>query len=190
MESDSIEDYSARIITPEEKESLGEGHEEILDSYIKEWGKGFTLEQYEYLEYELNNCKKTLKCDTWSEDTLLKEICIKKLEIRDKRERKEDTKDDIKELQGLMKTCAVDPAKTSLANSSKALDAFGVWIKDIEEKSPAEWYKDKKKFKDIDGIDDYLKKYVTRPIKNFITGSRDFNVDKDVMVDFNNDGDK
>ena len=89
-----------------------------------------------------------------------------------------------------MKTCAVDPAKTSLANSSKALDAFGVWIKDIEEKSPAEWYKDKKKFKDIDGIDDYLKKYVTRPIKNFITGSRDFNVDKDVMVDFDNDGDK
>lgn len=190
MESDSIEDYSTRIITSEEKESLGEGHEEILDSYIKEWGKGFTLEQYEYLEYELNNCKKTLKCDTWSEDTLLKEICIKKLEIRDKRERKEDTKDDIKELQGLMKTCAVDPAKTSLANSSKALDAFGVWIKDIEEKSPAEWYKDKKKFKDIDGIDDYLKKYVMRPIKNFITGSRDFNVDKDVMVDFDNDGDK
>ena len=29
-----------------------------------------------------------------------------------------------------------------------------------------------------------------RPIKNFITGSRDFNVDKDVMVDFDNDGDK
>lgn len=162
--------------------------EDVPEQYIIDWGEGFNLKEYEFLEHELSECKKTLKCDTWSEETLLREICIKKLDVRNRRRAAKDTSEALKELQNLMKTCAVDPAKTSIANGGKSLDAFGIWIKDIEEKSPAEWYKDKKKFKDVDNIEDYLKKYITRPIKNFITGSRDFNVDKDVMVDFGDGG--
>lgn len=162
--------------------------DEVEEELVFKWGEGFTPSDYVYLENELAECEKTLKCDTWAESTLLREICIKKLEVRNRRKQNSDTKDVLKELQDLMKTCAIDPAKTAMANSGKSLDTFGEWIKDIEQNSPAEWFKDKKKYKDMDGLDDYMKKYITRPIKNFITGSRDFNVDKEVMIDFDKEG--
>lgn len=167
-----------------------EKNEDIPDEYVFKWGEGFTLSDYDYLEAELAECEKTLKCDTWAENTLLREICIKKLEIRNRRKDGSETKNALKELQELMRTCAIDPAKVDKNNSGKAADTFGEWIKDIEQNSPAEWFKDKEKYKDMDGLNDYLKKYVTRPIKNFITGSRDFNVDKDVMIDFDKVGDE
>ena len=167
-----------------------ESKEEISGDLILKWGEGFGASDYNYLEYELEKCQETLSSNSWSEETLLREICIKKLEIRNRRKKGGDTKDLLKELQELMKTCAVDPAKVSAAKSGKSNDTFGEWIKDIEQNSPAEWFKDKEKYKDMDGLNDYIKKYITRPIKNFITGSRDFNVDKEVMIDFDKVGDE
>lgn len=165
-------------------------NEDIDKDLVFKWGEGFSVSDYAYLENELAECEKTLKCDTWAENTLLREICIKKLEVRNRRKQGSETKDVLKELQDLMKTCAIDPAKTAMANSGKSLDTFGEWIKDIEQTTPAEWFKDKEKYKDMDGLDDYIKKYITRPIKNFITGSKDFNVDKEVMVDFDKEGEE
>lgn len=179
MDSDKIENL--------DKPDNDYTSEDVDKELIFKWGEGFSPSDYIYLENELAECEKTLKCDTWAESTLLREICIKKLEVRNRRKQGSDTKDVLKELQELMKTCAIDPAKT-MTNSSKSLDTFGEWIKDIEQYSPAEWFKDKKKYKDMDGLDDYLKKYITRPIKNFITGSRDFNVDKEIMIDFDKEG--
>jgi len=89
----------------------------------------------------------------------------------------------IKRLQDLMKTASVDPGKASLANSGKAKETFSSFVKVIEENEPASYYEDKKLFKDFDDIDFYFKKYVTRPLKNFVTQSRDFNVESENDVD-------
>lgn len=182
MDSDKIEklDEPENIYTSED----------VDKDLVFKWGEGFTPSDYSYLEDELEECRKTLECKSWAQETLLREICIKKLEIRNRRKQGSDTKDVLKELQDLMKTCAVDPAKVNAANSDKSFDTFGEFIKDIEQNTPAEWFKDKKKYKDMDGFDDYIKKYITRPIKNFITGSKDFNVDKEVMIDFDKEGDE
>lgn len=143
------------------------------------WGSNLSFEDYQFLEKELADWKKTHRCDTKAEETLLKEICHKTLEIRKKREINNGSSPAtlVKELQELMKTASVDPSKTSLANSGRSQDTFSSFIKIIEENEPADYYKDKELFKDFDNIDFYFKKYVTRPLKNFITQSRDFNVD-------------
>ena len=67
-----------------------EGIGEIIDDedLILLWGKGFDMDDYIFLESELSNWKKTHKCDNQAEITLLKEICIKVLEIRKAREQK------------------------------------------------------------------------------------------------------
>ena len=157
--------------------------EEIPENYSFEWGDGFDLKDYEYLDREIEVWKRTHKCDNEAEETLLKEICLTKLGLRKARAINDDTrvKDLTKMLQDLMKTAALDPSKSNAASSGKLLDAFGVWVKDIEENRPAEWVEDKTLFKDVDDIGSYLKKYVVRPIKNFITGSRDFGVDTDLL---------
>lgn len=148
------------------------------------WGNGFEKEGYEYLEAEISSWKTTHKCDNRAEQTLLKEICIKLWDIRKKRESGDNNvSKEQKELQDLMKTASVDPAKANVASAGKSQDAFGVWIKDIEEKKPAEWWEDQEKYKDMDGFLPYIKNYIVRPIENFMAGVRNFFVDDNIDVD-------
>lgn len=146
------------------------------ENRIKKWGN-YNTDELDFLDYELEDWQKTHTCDNKAELTLLKHICIKELEIRKMQADHQDTSKALKDLQDLMKTASVDPAKANAASAGKVVDAFGVWIKDIEDKRPAEWFEDQNKFKDMDGFGKYLQNYVVRPIKNFLTGSRDFLVD-------------
>jgi hypothetical protein len=151
------------------------------------WGQGYSFEDYQFLEKELSEWKETHKSDTKAEMTLLKEICHKVLEIRKKRLSGDAPATAIKELQELMKTASIDPAKSNSAGIGKSMDAFSSFIKKIEETEPASYYKDKGLFDDFDNLDFYFKKYVQRPLKNFITGSRDFNVTEDEFDDGDDD---
>ena len=158
-----------------------------FNKYLKDfWGPDLPFEDYEFLESELARYKKTHKCDTATEESLLRQICFAELDIRKSRMGKGGgDASAVKRLQELMRTASVDPAKAATANSGQAKDTFSSFIKIIEENEPAEFYsgKDKELFKDFDNIDFYFKKYVTRPLKNFITQSRDFNVDTEDEID-------
>jgi hypothetical protein len=156
---------------------------EIDDDLLLFWGKGFSFEDIVFLEAELSNWKQTHKCDNQAEITLLKEICIKILAIRTKREKSESASNDLKELQDLMKTASVDPAKANAASAGKSHDCFGLWVKDIEQFKPAEWYEKQEKYQDMDGFIPYIKNYIVRPIENFLTGIRNFFVDDNIDAD-------
>ena len=153
------------------------------------WGEQFSWDEYEFLERELAEWKHKHKCDNQSEITLLKEVCIKILEIRQLRKLGKPTIVPIKELQDLMKTASLDPAKANIADGGKSLDAFGLWVKDIEEYEPAEFFEDKKIYEDFDGFKKYADKYIYRPLKNLLSGSRDFNIDDNETSD-DGDGDE
>lgn len=170
-----------------EKPMQDDDYEDAIDLKMF-WGTNFEKEDYDWLEFELADWKKTHKCDTKAEETLLKEIVYKEWEIKKERAEGRDPSAKVKQLQELMKTASVDPAKTAAAGSGKSQDTFSAFIKTIESNEPAEYYKDKKLFQDFDNIDFYFKKYVTRPLKNFITQSRDFNVEREDEEDDNLDG--
>ena len=143
------------------------------------WGTNFNYDDYVFLEKELAEWKKTHKCATKAEESLLKELCYKELEIRNARIKGQNTGNLVTEKQALMKTASVDPSKASAAGSGRNQDTFSSFIKIIEQNEPADYYKDKALFKDFDNIDWYFRKYVTTPLKNFITQSRDFNIARD-----------
>lgn len=148
------------------------------------WGFGFDKNDYLFLEHELSEWKKTHKCDNQAEITLLKEICIKILEIRKGRMRGESVSKLQKELQDLMKTASVDPAKANAISDGQTVDRFGVWIKDIEQYRPAEWWDKQEKYVDMDGFKPYIKNYIVRPIKNFFTGTKNFIIgDEDLSLE-------
>lgn len=154
----------------------------ISEDLILFWGGGFAEEEYIFLELELGNWQKTHKCDNQAEITLLKEICIKILTIRNKRTNNESVSSDLKELQELMKTASVDPAKANVASAGRLQDTFGLWVKDIEQFRPAEWHNQQEKYKDMDGFVPYIQNYIIRPIKNFITGNRDFIISDNINI--------
>jgi len=155
-------------------EDSEEGVPESLEDF---WGAGLDAEDYDYLEKEKSNWEATHKFQTHAEIIVLKEVCYQQNNIRKLRLANKLTTTDVKQLQELMKLGDMSPASQNAASSGKNLEAFGMWVKDIERDGPAEFYKDKQKFKDIDGIEEYGEKYVTRCLRNFVTGSRDFNVD-------------
>lgn len=165
---------------PEDKSAIKDNsldQSEETVNLVNMWGDGYSIEDYNWLENEYSKWIKYHKSDTMAEVTLLKEIVWKNYEIKKARMEGKSTSSLVKELQDLMKTASVDPAKSTIAGSSENRDTFSSFIKLIEEKEPAEYYKDKKLFEDFDNIGAYFRKYVTRPLKNFITQSRDFNVD-------------
>lgn len=58
-------------------------------------------------------------------------------------------------------------------NTDTANDTFGKWIMDIEKHSPAEYYQDKNKYHDFFGIGEYIDRFMFRPLKNLIFGTKD-----------------
>ena len=151
---------------------------EVERDVVDYWGKGYETDDYNWLEKNLGDWKKTHKCDTKAEETLLKEIVFKQFEIEKARQEQKSTANLVKELQDLMKTASVDPAKANKAGEGKSQETFSAFIKMIEEDEPAEVFGDEREaFKDFQNIEKYFEKYVTRPLSNFVKMSRDFNVE-------------
>lgn len=158
-------------------DELDELNAETKRELVLRWGENLTYTDYMYLEQEYADLCKTHESDARSKQILLQEICYARLNIRKGRLAGENVDGMIKQLQDLLKTAAIDPGKMTAASSGKGLETFGEFVRIIENEEPAEYYKDKQLFKDYDNIGTYFYKYVTRPIKNFVTGSRDFSLD-------------
>lgn len=150
--------------------------EEISQDVIDFWGEGYSLEEYEWLERTLDSWKKTHKSDTRAEEVLLREIVFKEFGIKNARREGRSESSLVKEFESLIKTAAIDPNKTSLANSGKAMDTFSDFIKMIENNEVAEIWDNPDLYKDFFGTEKYYENYVLRGLKNFVLQSKDFNI--------------
>mgnify|MGYP001488244652 CR=1 FL=1 len=161
-----------------------DGEEVVFDGSesVKEfWGENFTVEEYRFLESELAAWKKSYSCNNRGEEFYLKQICLKILSLQTASGKTDNI---LKNIQQLLKDSALTPAQQTASSSGKGNDTWGAMTRLVEETTPAEYYKDKELFKDFDNIGAYIKKYITRPLKNFVTGSRDFNITTDDETEF------
>ena len=160
----------------------------IPPDVLKFWGNGKSRGDIEYLETEYANFKNTHSTDTYAEIVLLKEVCETMLQIKKLRENNDpDTGDAIKELRDLMKSLKISPDAAKANAPSVGTDTFGKWIEDIEREEPAQWLKTDPRgdmLRDVGNVEDYFQKYFIRPMKNFIQGSKDFNVDDQEVEEF------
>ena len=155
----------------------------IPQDVVAFWGKDLKREDIEFLETQFTNFKQTHKADTYAEIVLLKQVCYTMLDIKNARATNppNDTSDLVKELQALMKNLAISPNAINAANADKGLETFGLWIQDIETQEPAQWLSTDPRgdmYRDVGNVEEYFQKYFVRPLKNFITGSKDFNVEE------------
>jgi len=147
------------------------------------WGEGLGFGDYEFLEKELAEWKQSYSCSNKAEEFILKEICHKQLELRNKRVEGQSVDNILKSATDLLKNGGLTPAQANAASQGKNVDSWGMIIKEIEQTTPAEYYKDKKLFADVDKIDKYVKNFILRSIKNFILGSKDFNISEEDSSD-------
>lgn len=145
------------------------------------WGDDIPEEDILFLEKEYMSFKQTHSSDTRAEVVLLKQTCFNLLDIKKERLAGNNTIKLVKELQELMTKLAISPnvAKANALNAGG--DSFGQWIADIERSEPAQWLKTDSRgeiYRDVGDTEEYFQKYIVRPLKNFIMGSRDFNTDE------------
>ena len=169
-------DEGEYILTKAEKEDIVED-EYMIESAIV-WGDNRPVEDYKYLDNRLHAYFNMMDEDivTESDMVLLRNICQEELTIRRKRENNESIASNLKTLQDLMQSANIRPTDIKNANASANADTFGKWIEEIEKNEPAEFFENKELFEDFDGIGEYLQKYILRPLKNLITGTKDLDV--------------
>ena len=180
--NDRPEGYEDKTTDKPVTEVIEQAYNKKMSALEKKWGTGFEDDDYVFLENEYNEWAKTKDTDEKGVDMLIKEVCLQQLKMRKTREEGgELKKSDYETLTMLMDKCSITPDKLKESTSSKSTAAFGVWLKDVETMSPAEWLENKKLFKDVEGIDEYVKRTYDRAVRNYIGMSRDFRVVMDKM---------
>lgn len=152
----------------------------IPQDVVDFWGKDYSRDEVEYLESQYAGFKKTHKADTYTEIVLLQQVCYTLLQIKKMRTNGDDTDDILKTLMNLMGKLAITP--DSNKGQDKEVPALGMWIKDVETMEPCQWLKSDPRgdmYRDVGNVEEYSEKYIVRPLKNYITGSKDFNVGDD-----------
>lgn len=143
---------------------------------VQKFGLGFSEQEYETLEYEYDDwVSKYGEPDDKRQDELYKSICFLKLQLQ------KSVQNNDQGIGTLAKTYKdyINAATTDLEDRKQKkedavkFDPLGVWIGDIEKYTPAEFYKDKSLYKDYDNIGSYASRFIFRPLKNLLTGSKE-----------------
>lgn len=71
----------------------------------------------------------------------------------------------------------IKPVQSSGLHDDNGNTTYGLWIKDIENTEPCEYFEDKPVYEDYDKFRRYWDKWFIRPFKNIFRISKDFDVD-------------
>lgn len=145
---------------------------QITKELISEWGAGFAPEEYQSLSSHYKMLTQKIDNIDFVQETLIRELCI--IQVQKSRAMKDHNMDRYEKLAKLYQsTLSNTKLKINGEQFSEDKDAFGIWIAKVENYCPSEYYKDKKKYRDFFGIGEYCERYIYRPLKNLLTGSRE-----------------
>lgn len=158
--------------TSEKQEENKPTVDEIDPSDIEKWGIGFEKVDYDIL----NSHYKLLKtanpnCDS-NQEIFINDLCYTKMQqMKAVREGKVD--DYNKLTDSYRKTFTQAGLKTVRDTSVNEEFTIGVSTEMIEKYTPAEYYKNKQLYHDFDNIGDYIERFLLRPLRNLMHGTKD-----------------
>lgn len=149
--NEAIQDISdlPEEITGDEEEFV------VTKDVVRRWGRGYTPEQYEYLEAEYGDwCAKNI-CNTKTQEELYKNIAIAQLNIRTAQTNgnAKAVSEAMDALQKLMNSANILPRQTA-ENLLADTQTFGTLLKKYEETDPIP--DPDERWKDVDGIRRYM----------------------------------
>lgn len=153
------------------KTGSGENHS-VDQRLIDKWGDGLSYIDYQELEKHHKYLKDANpNCDS-NQDIFITDLCYTKMQQM-KAIRDGDVDAYNKLTDSYRKSFQQAGLKT--VKESNVSDSFtmGVTIDTIEKFTPAEYYKDKKLYRDFDGIGEYIERFMLRPLRNLMHGTSD-----------------
>lgn len=142
------------------------------EKQIKRWGVGLDQLDYNNLDKHYEYLKKSNPdCDS-NQEIFIQDLCyIKMQQLRAIRDG--DTDSFIKLNESYGKTFSRSELKAGNDAYDQKDFTIGVTAATIEKYTPAEYYKDKKLYSDYDGLGDYYKRFLLRPLRNLMHGTHD-----------------
>ncbi|MEM5009257.1 hypothetical protein WKH57_00920 [Niallia taxi] len=163
-------------------EEVDNSDEVVLSkNIIRKWGRGYTESDIDYLENFYNEYDNTYATDTPVQINLYKNIA--KIHLQAEKDLAENNTKSFKELMELSSKLHNDgnikPIQSTGANDDKGVSTYGLWIKEIEQDEPCEFFENKPLYEDYDKLKKYWEDWFVRPFKNIFNLSKDFNVRDD-----------
>lgn len=154
---------------------------------IEKWGAGLEPTDYTILNshYRLLSSSNP-QCDGNAEIFII-DLCYTKMQQM--KAVRESRVDDYKKLtESYIKSFTQAGLKT--VKDTNAMEDFtiGVNAETIEKYTPAEYYKNRSLYKDHDNIGDYIERFLLRPLRNLMRGTKDRDADFFVKDEEENDG--
>lgn len=174
------------IETAEDFEQLrAEGKTDVSKTSAERWGIGmFNDGDYKALDEHYKMLKKqNPNCDS-NQEIFIKDLCYIKLQqMKAMRTDKFDDFDKAtKTYRDTFKSAGLKVIQESDSSSDEVL---GVTLATISQYTPEEYYKDKNLYKDFDGLGDYIKRFLLRPLKNLQLGTKERDSEYQVRNDEN-----
>lgn len=144
----------------------------ISAATIEMWGEGFKRSEYKTLVDHYKFLKKSNpNCDN-NLELFIRDLCYIKMKQMTAL-RADDMENYNKLTESYRKSFQLSGLKTTQNTDANSDDCWGTWMERISQYTPEEFYKDKKLYKDFDGIGDYFNRFVLRPLKNLMFGTTD-----------------
>ena len=146
--------------------------ETIRAEDVEQWGTGFEAADYEVL----NSHYKLLKtanpnCDS-NQEIFITDLCYTKMQqVKAVREGRVD---DYNKLTDTYRKSFQQAGLKTVKETNGSEDfSLGVTGEMIERYTPAEYYKNKKLYKDHDNLGEYIERFLLRPLRNLMHGTND-----------------
>lgn len=144
----------------------------IPESVKMRWGSGLSDNDYKTLEEHYKYLKKANPDFDSNQEIFIMDLCQTKMQ-QTRAMMTGRTDDYIKLTESYRKTFAQAGLKTTPDVAESNNESWGTWIGMISKYTPEEYYKDKTLYKDFDGIGEYFKRFVLRPLRNLQLGTTD-----------------
>lgn len=184
-------DFFENKVAPKQTVVEEDDAEPIAPADIEKWGAGLEPTDYDILNshYRLLS-NSNPKCDGNAEIFII-DLCYTKMQQM--KAVRESRVDDYKKLtESYIKSFTQAGLKT--VKDTNAMEDFtiGVSAETIEKYTPAEYYKNRSLYKDHDNIGDYITRFLLRPLRNLMQGTKDrdaefFVKDEEEADDFTDD---
>lgn len=162
----------------------------ISRAQLDRWGIGFDEAEYKQLDAHYKMLRETIDTNDVIQDNLAKDLCeIKIQQIRARNRGDADSFQRFTKLyQDTLKTANLKVKSGEKAAVDVTEEHWGNYVKMVEQYCPAEFYEDKSLFDDFDGIKEYFERFILRPVKNWLFGTREMDPEFSIGAEEEEDG--
>lgn len=149
------------------------GNTDNIDPQLKaKWGSGFTKSEFEELEAHYNMLRKS-NPDINNNQLIFINTLSKLHVFMSRANRANDLDAYAKANDQYLKTFTKAGFKAEENINIDQNDSWGKWNMIVEKYVPSEYYKNKELYKNHDGLHSYIERFLKRPFKNLMCGTKE-----------------